>query len=46
MIVLLHLIIFYFVIFGGYLLEACYFIMIDRKEIDLEGRVRERNWEK
>ena len=34
---LLHLI-FYFVIFGCYLLEACSFLMRDRKGVDLEGR--------
>jgi hypothetical protein len=38
MIVLLHFIIFYFVRFGCYLLEACSFLMRDRKGLDLEGR--------
>ena len=34
---LLHLI-FYFVIFGCYLLEACSFLMRHKKEMDLDGR--------
>jgi hypothetical protein len=35
---LLHLIIFYFVLFGYCLLEACYFLTRDRKGVDLQGR--------
>jgi hypothetical protein len=37
MMVLLYFI-FYFVMFGCHLLEACSFLRRDRKEVDLEGK--------
>lgn len=36
--VLFYLIIFYFVMFGCFLLEACYFLMRNKKGVDLERR--------
>jgi hypothetical protein len=36
--ILLYSILFYFVMFCCYLLEACSFLRRDRKEVDLDGR--------